>query len=152
MEYQDVIRDFALRTKKNLEYIESKASEDNFNPEVYEVTQLINSLIGLIVFPREEFINHIPETALSDLEEDGWSIPQVTGDFPQARDLRELVKYMRNAIAHFNVKFKYDKGTISGLTLWNKRYGKKTWQAELELEELRDIAFRFIGLIDDDYY
>lgn len=58
---------------------------------------------------RGKYINHIPENTLSDLEEDGWSIPQVTGDLPPARDLRELVRYMRNAIAYFNVKFKHDK-------------------------------------------
>jgi hypothetical protein len=32
-------------------------------------------------------------------------------------------------------------------TMW-----QKTWQAELEIEHLRDIAFRFIGLLSDDNY
>jgi hypothetical protein len=29
---------------------------------------------------------------------------KVSGVFPQARDLRELVRYLQNAIAHFNIR------------------------------------------------
>ena len=53
MIYQDVIRDFAERTRANLRAIERLGTE---GVEAYETTQLLNSMLGLLVFPREEFI------------------------------------------------------------------------------------------------
>jgi hypothetical protein len=153
MEYQDVIRDFALRTKKNLEYIETKASEDNSNPEVYEVTQLINSLLGLIVFPREEYMSRLPQTPLSDLVDQGWAVPRIVGDYPQVKTLRELIDYIRHAISHFNIEFiPNSERKITGIILWNREYrggkpGEIIWKAELNIEELRKLAFKFIDLI-----
>ena len=52
---------FANRTKKNLQYIKSialiEANEGKRGKDVtvYEVTQLINSMIGLVTFPKEAF-------------------------------------------------------------------------------------------------
>ncbi len=45
------LRDFADRTLKNLNYIEKRRRAT----DVYEVTQLINSLLGLIVLPVEAY-------------------------------------------------------------------------------------------------
>ena len=36
------------------------------------MTQLVNSMLGLLVFPRERFLDQIPQTSLSDLEADGF--------------------------------------------------------------------------------
>lgn len=58
MEYSDVVKDFAERTLVNLRQIES-LSESGY--EAYEVTQLINSLLGLLIFPKERFHESIPE-------------------------------------------------------------------------------------------
>ena len=102
MNYESVILDFAERTRKNLRTIEDLQAKGG---EADEVTQLVNSMLGLLVFPRERFIDQSPQTSLSDLEADGWPVPKVIGDFPQARDLRELIGDLRNAIAHFNIEF-----------------------------------------------
>lgn len=55
MEY--FISDFAKRTKENMDVIndlaESKSKEDDKG--VFEVTQRINSLLGLVIFPNERF-------------------------------------------------------------------------------------------------
>lgn len=52
------LSDFTARTKKNLEYIcaVKKNNADN-EDELYEVTQLINSILGLVVIPSETFKN-----------------------------------------------------------------------------------------------
>jgi hypothetical protein len=146
MEYSDVIKEFAMRTKDNLIIIED-LSKINSEVNAYEVTQLINSMLGLLVFPKEKYINAIPEIILSDLVKAGWAVPEVKGSFPQANNLRELIRYMRNAIAHFNLEFVYSENSISGLILWNCRRGSKTWQVEMGLDQLKDIAFRFIDLL-----
>ena len=136
MNYESVIRDFAERTRKNLRAIEDLQAKGG---EAYEVTQLVNSMLGLLVFPRERFLDKIPQTSLSDLEADGWPVPKVVGDFPQARDLRELIRYLRNAIAHFNIEFIGEK--IQSVRVWNTTKDKRTtWKAEIGLKELRAIA------------
>lgn len=145
MEYQDVIRDFAWRTLKNLESVD-RLSYDG--AEVYETTQLINSMLGLLVFPRERYLDSIPKTDLKQLAAEGWPIPRLVGDCEHPNDLRDLIRLMRNAIAHFNIEFLTSQGQISGIKIWNKdRYGRKNWMAELDLNELREITLRFINLI-----
>ena len=110
-------------------------------------------MLGLLVFPRERFVDQIPQTSLSELQANGWPIPRVLGKFPQAGDLRELVRYLRNAIAHFNIEF-LSEGTneIRLLKVWNTdpRTPKTTWEAELGVNELRGISERFIDLLLTD--
>jgi HEPN pEK499 p136 len=145
MEYEDVVHDFAERTKKNLDAVERLLAQ---GVEVYETTQLINSMLGLLVFPREEFVNRIPRTPFPELKRAGWPEPKVRSGFPQVQDLQELVRYLRNAIAHFNLEFLVDAGhQINGLRVWNTRNQSRTWEAELSLADLRSIAERFTNLL-----
>ena len=46
------LKDFANRTIKNLKFVEKYAFYEN---DLYEVTQLINSLLGLIIIPVETY-------------------------------------------------------------------------------------------------
>ena len=145
MMYEDVVADFAWRTQQNLRAIET--AEQN-GACVFETTQLINSMLGLLVFPREEFVDRIPKTPLSQLRSEGWPVPRVRPGFAQASDLAELVRYLRNAISHFNLKFQRDsQSRISGVRVWNTRCGEKTWEADLQLDELRGIAEHFTELL-----
>jgi hypothetical protein len=149
MNYQDLVRDFAQRTRANLETLRSfqKAQPD---VEVYEVTQLINSMLGLLVFPQQRYFDHIPETPLGNLASQGWPIPRVEGNYPQVKDLRELVRYLRNAITHCNLEFLADdREQINGLRVWNTnpRNGQTTWKARLTIEDIEKITDKFIQLL-----
>src|SRR5262245_2160707 len=67
--YADLIRDFADRTRKNLEVIEKLASThlgEKPHEGVFKVTQLVNSLLGLLVFPQQEWFDCLPDTPLKD--------------------------------------------------------------------------------------
>lgn len=148
MDYQHVVKDFASRTKHNLQLIE-KARDDGL--EAYEVTQLINSCLGLLVLPQQNYMNSIPETPINELVEMGWKIPKVKGDFPQAENLRELMRFLRNAIAHFNIEFtSKDPDHLQAIKVWNKNRGKITWQATFTLTELHSLLEQFINLIEDE--
>ncbi len=104
MDYQNLVKDFPRRTRQNLETLRCLQAEQP-SQEIYEVTQLVNSLLGLLVFPQQKYFNTIPEIPLDDLAAQGWPIPEVIGDFPQVKNLCDLIQYLRNAIAHFNIKF-----------------------------------------------
>ena len=147
MNYQHVVRDFAERTRSNLHLLR-KLQEDHPNLEIYEVTQLINSMLGLLVFPRESYVDRIPKTPLSELADQGWPMPKVVGNYPQVEDLRDLIRYLRNAIAHFNVEFLADgRGQITGLQVWNEWQREITWKARLSLHDIELITEKFLDLL-----
>ena len=96
MEYlkgKDFVSDFAERTLVNLEKIEKEKSDD----AKYEVTQLVNSLLGLIVFPKERNVaddkwgkvlaNYIKAPSISNISDD------------------QIIRHMRNAISHSHIFF-----------------------------------------------
>ncbi|MEO8352874.1 MAG: HEPN family nuclease [Chthoniobacteraceae bacterium] len=146
MNYQSLVRDFAKRTQRNLELIR-RAEEDG--EEAYEVTQLINSMLGLIVLPKERYYENIPETPLAELRRQGWPEPLLAGAIDAPQNLREVLRMLRNSIAHFNVEFTEAGGQIDGVILTNKHHGRITWRAMLGLADLEEITRRFIGLIQD---
>jgi len=122
MMYEDVIRDFAERTRLNLRAIERLETDGH---DVYEVTQLVNSTLGLLVFPQQEFVDRIPETPLTELVRDGWPVPTVRRGADRVNNLNQLIRYLRNAIAHFNIQFR------------RRRSKRSTCVASLERESER---------------
>lgn len=162
MNYSDVIRDFALRTRQNLKAIDALAAQGQ---NVFEVTQLVNSMLGLLVFPQQRYVDEIEKIPLAELQQLGWPIPKLTGTFEQVDNLNQLIRYLRNAVSHFNIKFvDSGNGRIDVLRVWNmaplldakgkiqrndrgKIIEYKNWEAELGVNELRGIADRFIGQI-----
>jgi hypothetical protein len=151
MEYSEFIADFARRTLLNLEHVQEEA--DSGNERVYPVTQLWNSLLGLIVLPKERDIERIPDTALRDLRSAGW--PQITtthGD--EHESLREMVRALRNAVAHFNVEFSpgHD-GEILTVTVWTEEIrdrrpvrDSRGWEGRISVSNLGDLARRIANL------
>ncbi|MBI1802631.1 MAG: hypothetical protein HY259_09520 [Chloroflexi bacterium] len=150
MEYKHLVKDFIERTQKNLELIETLKANDP-NMEVYEVTQLINSLLGIIVLPKEAQFTQIPTTPLADLKQQGWAIPPIIANHPKTPNLRELIRYMRHAVAHFNIEFITDGYNLTGVKLWNvdprTRPGIKDWEVCLSLVELRDLTKRLSAIL-----
>ena len=73
MEYKDVLADFAHRTLQNLAHIRRLEQEqrDCGVPleclSAFPVTQQVNSLLGLVVFPKEGYKEHIPNKTLAEL-------------------------------------------------------------------------------------
>lgn len=142
------VSDFALRTRKNLEFVESHVGREEV--EVYEVTQLINSLLGLLVFPQQKYIETIPETPLAELEQRGMPRIRMTVGASKCETLRQLVRYLRNSIAHFNVEFKNDESfEIAGLVVWNKNpRGYINWKAYLPIDDVRSIIEIFLDILE----
>ena len=144
MEYSDLVKDFARRTRQNLELL--KALQEQYPQlEIYEVTQLINSMLGLLIFPQQRYIERIPQIPLDELVCQGWPILVKES---QVADLNQLVRYLRNAIAHFNIEFLIDEARqIRGIMVWNLKHDQIDWKAELSLQEIELITDKFIELL-----
>jgi uncharacterized damage-inducible protein DinB len=96
--FTDNQRDLCSRTLTNLQFIEKAKTEKK---EVFEVTQLFNSLLGIIVNIYQN--NEIWRGFLGlRLKEDCkyWEIPDTTDD-----TLVLFLEHLRHAIAHMNVEF-----------------------------------------------
>lgn len=138
--------EFISRTEKNLRAIEKLSREGE---SVYEVTQLINSLLGLLVLPKERF-KTIPEITQETMIKEGWPLP--TGENAQVSGLKQLIRYMRNAVAHLNIEFIADNNEIVGIRFKNyatRDEGRKIplWIGEYRLESLEKFVDMFLDHI-----
>lgn len=96
-------KDFAERTLKLISQYERDMFRYDFN-EQYNHTLLINCLLGLIVFPKERFLTHIPnERLLSSLREEMGINNSIIN--PQYQTIRDLIIAMRHSIAHSSIDF-----------------------------------------------
>ena len=117
------IESFAERTKSNLLLIEDIVKDDK-NRKACEVTQLINSIIGLLVFPKEGYFNLIPSNTTFLNNEDAMNIfckyCQNSGEYQYLNTYRKrvngkptyeiedftipfLIKRLRNSVSHENI-------------------------------------------------
>ncbi len=94
---KDFVSDFASRTLMNIKKIENMKDDDG---ERYEVTQLINSLLGLIVFPNEYGISGVGLNSLK---------PYIIHD-----NGKSLLRNLRNAIGHGHILFEEDNVKLNG--------------------------------------
>lgn len=144
MRYEKLVKDFIERTMDNLAAIDELVKAQGKKPTVFETTQLVNSCLGLIVMPKEKHINDIPNRSIQKLKDEGWPIPQLTNSSEQRHDLnlRQLIEYLRNAIAHFHIEFNHgDDNQINGLKLWNEdEKGARRWESILGVHDLRKLA------------
>lgn len=149
-ELRVTVRDFARRTRRNLLAIQ-RLSESSPN-DFFEVTQLVNSAVGLLMFPQQEFFDRIPEWDNKDLEAKGWPFVSFEHGADRTRNLRQLIRYMRNSFAHFNIDFKADGGKISGLYMWNRpsEGTPPDWVCYLTVDQLRGLFEKFAQLMIEE--
>jgi hypothetical protein len=134
---------FAERTRKNLLYIDQAKSR---REDVHVVTQIINSSLGLVVFPWEDQADKaIRGKLLSDLYKSGWP---VWDESPPSRGLGQLIHVLRNAIAHRNVKFSSDDREASKVAiLFASENGD--WHATISARDLKNFCLKFIEFIEN---
>lgn len=164
----NLLADFARRTLLNLEHIDRLYDEEtncDKLPEersAFPVTQLINSLLGLVVFPKENYGKSIPDKTLAELIGEGWPRLQIFYPSPACEkephnhkrcdSLKELVRVLRNGTSHFNVKFENSSAEqIEWVTFSNRCRACKelTTSVRLDVDQVRDIAQRYARLIID---
>jgi hypothetical protein len=157
MNYSDLITQFAKRTLANLDLV--KQASDDGNSDAYEVTQLWNSLLGLIVLPRERDVRRLPKIKLTNLHAVGWPDITTAGKL-ESETFRGLIGTLRNAVAHFNVEFHAnDEGEIREVSLWNEAMDDEghplpdhphRWDGRVDIYKLEQLARRIAATYVDD--
>lgn len=107
-----------------------------------DATLLINCLLGLLIVPKEALIDKIPMTPFESLQDWGInpnSIRRVGrceyGD-EHRPNLRQLVRRLRNAVAHFRVEPKHEAGQVVGYSFRDQ----SGFHAEISLSEIREFV------------
>lgn len=167
-----LLQTLAKRILANLELIDRQAPKwgaSNQNDPPYADTQLLISMLGIVVFPHE----HSRE-AFSNLISSVGDLPKIVKvKFPRAVtgqieivgidgsieniDARSSVgpaRFLRNAIAHFNMRPINEDGRFAGIEVWNKNEaGEITMIADLDFDGFRSIATHVLqALARDDYW
>jgi hypothetical protein len=139
----DFVKEFFKRTLYNLKCYDTLHKED---PEKYpnNVTQLINSFLGLLIFVKEDNIN------LSDRIYENFKNKKMEWTYAEDKNTKAFIRHLRNAIGHRRIIEKTNKqNEIIGLNFKDqKKQNKKIYKFEIDLsvKEIRKI----IDLIDKD--
>lgn len=139
--------ELAKRVRKNLDFIIEKRAD---GAEVHEVTQLVTSLLGLIVFPWEDkALKHLEGLHLSGLEKEGWPRWDISLDETKhgTKTLRELMRHLRNAASHQRVKFSSDDPEMEKVIIQFKdapqKNGRVNWRAKINAADLKKFCVLF---------
>ena len=148
---------FMQRSQQNLRLIEEKYADEK---EGHVVTQLVQSLLAFVVFPKaKDYYKRTDYLTLDDLEERGWPRPKQT--IGETNTLGCLLRHMRNAVSHGRVVF-YGGGPdelnareLSEISIEfsdrpiQPKNAPINWQVMIEVVHLRDFVFRMIEAVDD---
>ena len=143
----DLEDEFIARTQKNLIAIECLK---DISCKVYEVTQLLNSMLGLLIFPKERFFEKIQNKRWDMMVKEGWPLP--SGDNARVSDLEQLIRNMRNAVAHCNFKVMTEHDEISSIEFRNFRRGdnhkeQPRWKGVYDVASLRTFIYMLLDHI-----
>lgn len=132
MKYVDIRKDFVERTLSNIEYMDAHPVPS------YEVTNLVNLCLGLIVYPKENkyyIFNSFVEVNLKDPK---WRY----GYLRRCKQYRgetksgAFVRHMRNAIAHGHFfQSDSDVDQITGFRFVDFGFG-----VEMSVDQLKNFA------------
>ncbi len=141
---------FAHRTLKNLRRIEKARTDDE---DVHVVTQRVVSLLGVVVFPWAEGVEqNIKNRRLERLGQDGW--PRWNIFLGESETLGDLLRHLRNAIAHRRLRFTSDSPDPRDVSIEftdepKSKNAKPGWGAEISADDLELFLQKFMELVDN---
>lgn len=159
----------AGRVLANIHFVDAAAPPWNpGSPESdrppFADTQLLISLLGVLIFPHERTPNALGEL-LNDYDAPFDDVVRIrysagerttlTGDDEppetlDARSLKDLPRLLRNSIAHFNIRPLDIDGRFGGIRVWNRnRRGEITFVADLNFDAFRPLAHHILRCLDD---
>lgn len=142
--YEDIDIDFAKRTLRIIEQYDLAKVP---GPENFEVTLLVNCLVGLLILPHERRIEVIPDLAVEKLNE--WGIdPSFVKTWGQMKKgeqkgLRQLIRRLRNSVAHFQIEAEGSEQDIERL----KFSDRNGFVATVPVMNLRTFLMQFASTI-----
>ena len=141
------VRDYAMRTDYNLTHL----SDNRYN-----VTQLINSAVGLLIIPTERLIKH---DMLEYTDDDLYKLlsSKITKNTYKCEQpypsLNRIISHIRNCICHGKLDLKLDnKGNIDTIVINDNPPCKKepVLQMELTVGDFTAIYSSFLKALNNN--
>lgn len=137
--YKNQEIDFINRTKAIIQQYDSFQIVEK---EKYEVTLLLNCLIGLLILPQQHWFDSLPTDLVSQKE---WGInPSHISSIKdgETKNIKVVARHLRNSIAHYEFKaFDNSSNQISSIKFMDKdREGNVTFEAIFPLPNLRQFT------------
>lgn len=131
--------DFINRTKTIIEQYDNFKIADK---EKYEVTLLLNCLVGLLILPQQHWFDSLPIEEISQKE---WGInPNHISKIKtgETKNIKDVSRHLRNSIAHYQFKaFDNSSNQISSIKFKDKdQAGNITFEAIIPLQNLRQFV------------
>ena len=146
--------EIARRTQRNLQYIKAEFDREGEDSPIHVVTQLVNSLLGMVVLPREQYLEVRNEaTNLKSLAAQGWPEWNIAKWSVETKTLGQLSWHIRNAAAHGRITFSSDSRYLHEVKITVKDSGDQgvsiNWHAEIRGDELYDLCMRFAEHVEE---
>jgi hypothetical protein len=141
---------FAIRTRQNLDFV--IAAHGSEHADVHVVTQVVLSLLGIVVFPFERHLKFLGrDWKLADLAADGWPQWSHSEDSRQPETLWDLIAHLRHAVAHSNIAFSSDSRFLDQvvITFTNKPPNRDwIWSGSIRGDDLLEFSQRFLRHVE----
>jgi len=135
---------FAERTETNLVHLERAFAA---GADVHLITQLVNSLVGFVVFPWERGVNErLERLPLDEALGAGWPAWRIQSG--ACSTLGDLVRYLRNGVSHGHIEFSSDERELAQVFITvsnyrNSRAVAPNFVAIIRADELRKFCRKF---------
>ena len=146
-EYKGFVKEFASRTKSNLDFFWKEKPQQSI--ELYEFTQLVNSLFGLLIIPQQREYKRINDDFI-DAEVLETLQNKITRNDYQYNDFAEILRHMRNALTHGTITMSAPTGYISAIEFadTNPDDPSKRFIIKLTKHELLKFVYDFSSKLD----
>ena len=137
---KEFIRDYIERTKLNYERLKAGP---------YEVTQLINSAIGLLIIPEQKLYDKITNKLISKQLLNELIVHIQINTYDKQPNLKIIARHLRNSVAHARLELKaqeqpeFDKPLLIESVIFRDEDGEKSFQIELPIETLEQFFYAF---------
>jgi len=148
-------RAFANRVRLNLEAIDAVVSVAP--TKAHQVTQVVLTLIGLVVLPRENhYMEALGDNNLNALAAQGWPTWTIAHDLSRrpegaADTLADLLWHLRSTIASGQIRMTAGDKPFAEVSIYFDQQvaGGEivTWSASISAPDLRTFCIKLAGLI-----
>ncbi len=137
--YKNQEFDFINRTKAIIEQYEKLELSKT---EKFEVTLLLNCLVGLLILPQQNWFNSLPTDLVTQKE---WGIDEKhisTIKKGETKNVQNVARHLRNSIAHYNFKvFENKSNDISSIKFEDyDPSNNKTFEAIIPISSIRQFT------------
>ena len=126
--------EFIQRTKKIIEQYEKFAIDKN---EKYEVTLLLNCLVGLLILPQQHWFKKLPKVIVC---EENWGIGENHISIikeGEKKTVQNVARHLRNSIAHYRFIIPKNNGLIIRVEFEDFYRNNLTFKSNIPIDSIR---------------